>query len=40
LCCFITDELHGHPRSDFLNLKIKIGVSNFLITLFWFHFYK
>jgi len=32
--------LHGHPISDFLNLKIKIGVSNFLITLFWFHFYK
>ncbi|MBP06390.1 MAG: hypothetical protein CMH08_00625 [Marinovum sp.] len=40
LCCFITDELHGHPRSDFLNLKIKIRVSNFLIKLFWFHFYK
>jgi hypothetical protein len=36
LCCFTTDETHGHLRSDFLNLKIKIGVSNFLITFFGF----
>ena len=38
VCCFITDEWHGHPKSDFLNLKIKIGSSNFLITFFGFIF--
>ena len=36
VCCFITDESRGHPKSDLLRLKTKIGGSHFLITFFSF----